>query len=238
MSITKYEDKEICKQCGGKCCIKSGCDYFVSDFSSMKMEELDKILNTERVSIVASFNFKRLKNQKLVYEVILSIRERNQNRDIIDLLSFKTRCASLTKNGCSYDLEKRPSGGSSLIPNKDGLCYSKVDRLKELKKWEPYQKILSKLVKKYTNKTVEEKLKEDVETLIYNVLTENYQDSLQVELQDIARMIPLLQECFPQNCEKAIQKYQKEKTNQLVKKSQKKLKHQNNYKRSNYERNK
>ena len=28
----EYENKEICKKCGGFCCKKSGCDYFVSDF--------------------------------------------------------------------------------------------------------------------------------------------------------------------------------------------------------------
>ena len=39
----KYENKEICKQCGGYCCKKSGCDYFVSDFESMKLYYLENI---------------------------------------------------------------------------------------------------------------------------------------------------------------------------------------------------
>ena len=36
----KYENIELCKKCGGYCCKKSGCDYFVSDFENMKLEYL------------------------------------------------------------------------------------------------------------------------------------------------------------------------------------------------------
>lgn len=35
MKIIEYENKELCAKCGGICCKKSGCDYFVSDFQSM-----------------------------------------------------------------------------------------------------------------------------------------------------------------------------------------------------------
>ena len=171
---------------------------------------LEKVLNTGKVSIIASFNFKRLKNGKLTYEILLSLRARNTNRDIIDLLSFKTKCSQLTENGCSYDKKNRPSGGATLIPSEDGLCYSEINRIEELKKWLPYQKILEKLVKKYSKMNVTEKLKHDIEVLIYNVLTENYQDSAKEELRDIGRMIPLLRECFPNEVKSAMVTYELE----------------------------
>ena len=41
----KYENLEICKECGGYCCKKSGCDYFVSDLESMNLEYLESFLN-------------------------------------------------------------------------------------------------------------------------------------------------------------------------------------------------
>lgn len=203
----KYENKEICKKCGGYCCKKSGCDYFVSDFESMKLDYLEKVLNTGRVSIIASFDFKRLSNGKLVYTPILSLRARNNNRDIIDLLSLKTRCASLEENGCHYDINKRPGGGSSLIPKENKQCYSKINKIEELKKWIPYQKILERLVKRYTKMSVTEKLKEDVENLIYNILNENFEEVLPEEIIDIKRMIPLLEECFPEEFLQAIIRY-------------------------------
>lgn len=202
----KYENRDICKKCGGYCCRKSGCDYFVSDFESMKYEYLENILNTGRVSIVASFDFKRIKNGKLIYIPLLSLRARNTNRDIVDLLSFKTRCASLEENGCYYDIENRPGGGVALIPCSNKPCYSEVDRIEELKKWKSYQKVLEKLVKKYTNMTVSEKIKEDVENILYNFYTGNYSDSLQMEIDDVEGMIPLLIECFPEEYLKTILK--------------------------------
>ena len=58
--LNKYEDLEICKKCGGYCCKKSGCDYFVSDLESMKLEYLENLLDSGRVSIIATFNFRRL----------------------------------------------------------------------------------------------------------------------------------------------------------------------------------
>ena len=29
------ENKELCKKCGGFCCIKSGCDYSAKDFDDL-----------------------------------------------------------------------------------------------------------------------------------------------------------------------------------------------------------
>lgn len=212
--LNKYEDLEICKKCGGYCCKKSGCDYFVSDLESMKLEYLENLLDSGRVSIIATFNFRRLITGKLTYKLILSLRARNINRGAIDLLSFKTQCASLTENGCYYDINTRPGGGAALIPCADKPCYSEVDRIGELYKWIPYQNILKKLIKKKTNMSVKKKLEQDIETLVYDIITENYKDSSKSELKDIASMLPLLKECFPNEFNSAIKKY-----NELSKKT-------------------
>lgn len=216
----KYENKDICKKCGGFCCKKCGCDYFVKDFDNFKFDYLDNILQEGKISIIASFDFTRLKNGKLVYEPILSLRERNINRDIVDLLSFKTTCASLTEFGCTYDITKRPSGGIALIPSTTGPCYSEINRIEELNKWRTYQKVLSKLVKKYTNMSVEEKIKNDVETLVFNILTENYEGVNLIEIEEIKKMLPYLQECFPNECKNALLKY-RNSTSKIIKKKKK-----------------
>ncbi len=36
----KYENKEICKECGGKCCKKCGCDYLPKDFEDLSTNGL------------------------------------------------------------------------------------------------------------------------------------------------------------------------------------------------------
>ena len=68
----------------------------------------------------------------------------------------------LTKDGCPYSLEERPKGGVNLIPYIDG-CFPYEDPLKIVKGFEKYQSILSKMVKRLTGKTVEQKLIEDIE---------------------------------------------------------------------------
>jgi len=207
--MDKVESRDICAKCGGLCCKKCGCDYFVSDFTNFKLDYLIEVLNTGRVSVVAFLNFENLPNGKLICNPFLYLRARNINRDAIDLLSFKTTCASLEEHGCYFDLEHRPSGGSSLIPKEDGKCYNNVDRLEEILKWAPYQKLLEKLVKRFTGMSVHAKLKEDVENLFFDILCKNYKGVMDAELLDVKGMLPLLKIIYPEELKKAKEKYEK-----------------------------
>jgi len=202
--MNKVEDRNICQECGGYCCKKSGCDYFVSDFESMKIDYLESILDTGRVSVIATCVFERLSNNKLINVPILSLRARNINRKEIDLISFKTTCASLEENGCYFSLEDRPSGGATLIPSREKACYSEIDRLKELEKWKPYQNVLQRIVKRRTGMSVDSKIKEDVENLFYNVMKKKIDGVAKAELYDVVNnMIPLLLEAYPEEYNKA-----------------------------------
>lgn len=197
MEFINYEDKDICKKCGGLCCKKSGCDFFISDFEKMDIKYLEDFLNQGYASIIASFDFKRLTNGKLVLTPILSIRARNENRDVIDLFSMKTKCMSLTENGCKFDINKRPGGGVHLIPKENLDCYSDIDRILELEKYIPYQKTLQRLVKKFTGMSVDEKLKEDVKKLFKDISENNIDDVSPIELEEIKKLLPLLLEIYP-----------------------------------------
>lgn len=208
--MEKYEDKEICKNCGGICCKKCGCDYFVSDFESMKLDYLEEVLQSGYISIIASLCFNESKNGLLIPNPILSLRARNINRSEIDLLSLKLPCASLNEDGCIHDITKRPSGGSALIPKENMNCYSKIDRLEELKNWLPYQNILERLVKRHTGLTVPAKLKEDAYNLICDILTNNIENVSRLELIDIKNFLPMLIKAYPDVYEKVI-KENKEK---------------------------
>ena len=118
----KNENKELCSECGGYCCKKSGCDYYVSDFKRIDKNTILEALASEKISIVSAFVFERLNDDKIVATPFLYLRARNQDRDIVDLYSVKTTCMSLTETGCAYTYENRPGGGKNLIPQKP-ICF-------------------------------------------------------------------------------------------------------------------
>lgn len=197
------ENTEVCKNCGGRCCKKSGCDYWPSDLQDKTYKGILKFLENGKVSIVAMMNFKRI-NGKLCNFPFLYLRERNTGRDVVDLLSMKTPCSNLTEHGCSYTYEERPSGGKNLTPSKDGLCYPKEDNLQKVLEWSPYQKQLEKIVKRYTGLSVDNKIKEDVVTLLTDIKEENFKNVSELEIIDVKRMLPMLIECYKEQAEQVL----------------------------------
>lgn len=197
------ENKEFCKNCGGRCCKKSGCDYWPSDLPDKTYKGILKFLENGKVSIVAMMNFKRI-NGKLCNFPFLYLRERNIGRDVVDLLSMKTPCSNLTEHGCSYTYEERPSGGKNLTPSKDGLCYPKEDNLQKVLEWSPYQKQLEKIVKRYTGLSIDNKIKEDVVTLLTDINEENFKNVSELEIIDVKRMLPMLIECYKEQAEQVL----------------------------------
>ena len=197
------ENTEVCKNCGGRCCKKSGCDYWPSDLPDKTYKGILKFLENGKVSIVAMMNFKRI-NGKLCNFPFLYLRERNTGRDVVDLLSMKTPCSNLTEHGCSYTYEERPSGGKNLTPSKDGLCYPKEDNLQKVLEWSPYQKQLEKIVKRYTGLSIDNKIKEDVVTLLTDINEENFKNVSELEIIDVKRMLPMLIECYKEQAEQVL----------------------------------
>lgn len=197
------ENTEVCKNCGGRCCMKSGCDYWPSDLPDKTYKGILKFLENGKVSIVAMMNFKRI-NGKLCNFPFLYLREKNTGRDVVDLLSMKTPCSNLTEHGCSYTYEERPSGGKNLTPSKDGLCYPKEDNLQKVLEWSPYQKQLEKIVKRYTGLSIDNKIKEDVVTLLTDIKEENFKNVSELEIIDVERMLPMLIECYKEQAEQVL----------------------------------
>ena len=192
------ENKEYCKNCGGYCCKKCGCDYYPEDFKDLSFNALTEILSARNISIVSFLNFEKLPNGKLIYIPFLYLRARNVDRDIVDLVSIKKTCSMLKDDGCSYNIDNRPSGGVNLIPASNRLrCHHKENHLKHILEWERYQKVLAKFVKKYCGMSVEDKLKEDIENLFYECLI-GVLDTVPIEEQeDIKKMLPSLIQAAP-----------------------------------------
>lgn len=198
-----YENKNICRECGGKCCKKCGCDYSTENFIDLRIDNLQKVLEKGDISIVSYQNFKYIKGN-LVNEPFLYLRARNINRPVVDLLSLKTTCASLTETGCKFSLDERPKGGVNLIPVDGAKCYRVKDAMSIIEGWKDYQKTLAVLVKRLTGKGVNKKLEEDIYKLMVDVIDKNFDGVSPLEIEDINGLMPLLQEAYPNIYEKVL----------------------------------
>lgn len=211
MDSIKYEDKDLCRKCGGFCCKKGGCMYFVSDFNPFNKETIVRALETGNVSIRASLDFKWV-NGKDVAIPFLYLGPRNVDRGVVDLFSFKKQCSMLTDTGCSYDLKDRPSGAVNLIPHMNELtgefdCEPIVDLDMKLKEYITYQDLLRKMVKRYSGASVMQKLSEDMETLFYQIFTNDFDGILEEEVVSIIQGIDKLVGAFPLEFERAKNRY-------------------------------
>lgn len=195
----KHENKDICSKCGGRCCKKSGCDYSTENFDKINAQELYKILEEGKISIVSLVRFEKNKEGKEYISPFLYLRARNKNRPVVDLISMKTTCSQLTETGCAYSFEERPKGGVNLIPS-EKKCYPDKDPYSIVSGWEQYQNLLRKIVKRLTGKSVEAKIKEDIEELFYNVGMQNFEGVSEIEIADI---IPFTRKLIPLYLEEA-----------------------------------
>lgn len=194
----RVENQELCTVCGGDCCKKSGCDYAPSDFEEVTTNALFSILEEGNISIVSILHFELLKDGQLVVEPFLYLRARNQNRPIVDLLSIKTPCSMLREDGCSYDLKHRPSGGANFVPKPNRQCHPDIDPYQLMKPWESYQRVLERLVKRFTGSSVDVRLREDVFTLFSDLYQEHYEGVHPREIEDVNQMIPMLIRAYPE----------------------------------------
>lgn len=200
------EDKNLCKACGGRCCKKSGCDYSTSDFESIKREVILGALETGEVSVVATFDFKRRSNGRLVSIPFLYLRARNKERDVIDLLSIKTGCSMLTDEGCIYNFQNRPTGGVNLVPMANGKCYPDKSPLEIVETWRPYQKLLGQMVKRFSGYSVDQKIRLDFMQLLEEVDNGKLDEVDELEKEDMQGFLPLLVMAYPEVLDQYIQK--------------------------------
>lgn len=202
--MERVENREICSKCGGKCCKKSGCDYSTKDFSDLSLNAIYQKLEEGNISIVSFLEFNRLPNGRMTCIPFLYLRARNTGREIVDLLSFKKQCSMLREDGCAYSVNDRPSGGINLIPSSEGPCRPDINPFDIVREWGSYQKQLRKLVKRFTGKSVEEKLREDAYQLFLDVAKGDFKDISPIEVEDVKGMIPLLARCYPDEIKRAV----------------------------------
>lgn len=143
-----YTNKELCSQCKGECCKESGCMYMPSDFKKMKYSKLKNELLKGDISIDA---FPVTGFYKDAWTLILFLRARNENCEIVDLFTNGGPCKMLKENGCFYDEKDRPSCGLSVKPIKiGGPCPKMFDENYFTSEWLKHQNVLELLLKDFT----------------------------------------------------------------------------------------
>ena len=157
-----YINHDLCKACGGKCCLYSGCSYSPRDFKGMSLSSLKERLDSGYASIVAQFD---VFEHNVSYH--LCVRSRGLDRDVVDLFSAKNTCTALKEDGCIFPDHERPHGGLSLVPKENFQCENHYTDKIAYQEWIPYQKVLERLVRLYTKMGSEEKLREDVIQVAY-----------------------------------------------------------------------
>ena len=141
---------ELCKKCGGRCCIKCGCYYSPEDFGKITYQKLKKEISKGNIKI-QYIHGKYLDSKKGVF----ILRVKNVGEAAVGK-NLKSKCVFLTKEGCKLSFEDRPAGGKLLIPfiDDNGIvrCYNSYSLYDCCKEWHTYRRIVKKLVRYYRRK--------------------------------------------------------------------------------------
>lgn len=155
MEIKMNENLGICRRCGGRCCFQMGChthpDDIIKRFGPITKEVLITALKCGDYSADSW-------DGDIRYDKDLPIPEGDykmecwfiRSRHIFEKAiarSYGGICANLTKHGCKFSWDDRPTGGRALVPNEGGECedteFGKADAVLA---WLPYSDLIEEIV--------------------------------------------------------------------------------------------
>ena len=135
-------NKEICKHCGGDCCEREACKALPWDINPFTAEHIWYLLDQGFYSIRTFYEFSKA-------YAILSAREEGYGP--LEILSPHKRCSHLTKEGCLFFDQERPSGGIALIPQAGLRCrfVFEIGELEEYWKDVHVVEVMAEVLKRY-----------------------------------------------------------------------------------------
>lgn len=178
--MEKYIDYEMCKKCGGACCKQNGCVYMPNDFDSMDFSYLKEELEKGKISISGQATL----ITKSSWTYIPYLRARNQNADIVDLITDGGPCINLTESGCSLSEEKRPTFGLLVKPTKLGGPCEKAGSI-SADSWLDYNGVLEQLVKYYKNKDVIDIIVDEIASKMA-IINKKMKNNIQLSPMEVA----------------------------------------------------
>lgn len=148
----KLEDKEICKNCGGKCCKAAACHFAPGEIEDLSVEGIKKLLKKKTyISVVrhsSSICESILRDFRPSGPYYYTLRMRSRGTGAaasVAEINADQKCVLLTSKGCKLPYEKRAMGAKLLIPKKDGKCEQLYGMDECVHDWKPYQKELKEV---------------------------------------------------------------------------------------------
>ena len=142
--IRVHENCSICEKCGGLCCKSIPCALIPEDLPKKSLESIDT-LREVLMSGKYSLDYYTTYDADTRYY----IRMRSKYAPIADEMCIGSGCVSLTKSGCKYSSETRPTQGKFLEPGDKGLCTQHLPKEDVGLCWAPYNEILAELWKEF-----------------------------------------------------------------------------------------
>lgn len=150
----RHENVEICKKCGGKCCLHAPCHWSPDDIGEITYKNLKKILRKKKYISILRLRSRICEASLEEFSVdgpyFYVLRTRTMDTGIAAAAGFIEEddyCMLLGKNGCAISYDERPKGARDLIPNDNGRCEQLYGMDECLKDWKEHQDVLKKLYK-------------------------------------------------------------------------------------------
>ena len=150
----KYENKAICKMCGGNCCMNAPCHWSPYEVGELSYRKLKAFLKKKRYISIVRFSkaackiaFKDLDVTDSYYYVL---RTRTSDTGIAAVaaeIDEDDLCMLLGKNGCDLTYEARPYGAKLLIPKSEKRCEHLYSFETCFHDWRNHQELLKRLFK-------------------------------------------------------------------------------------------
>lgn len=143
---------EVCRNCGGSCCLRAPCHLSPDDIEDLSYEGLKKLLKEKKYISVLRFpgcvcdSCLRTIEYSGIHFYILRTRTRGTGI-AADATKIKKNdlCMLLNPDGCSISFEERPLGAKLLIPEKYKSCTQLYDLDDCLFDWKDHQDVLRRL---------------------------------------------------------------------------------------------
>ena len=148
----KAEKPEVCKACGGVCCLRAPCHWSPRDIENLSFRGLKRLLKEKQYISVLRFpgsvcdSCLRELDYDGSYYYILRTRTRGTGIAAIATKPKKDDlCMLLKPDGCAISFEERPMGARMLIPEENKKCKHLYDLDDCVYEWKDYQDVLRKL---------------------------------------------------------------------------------------------
>ena len=180
--MEKNTNYDMCKKCGGACCKETGCMYVVNDFRPFNFRIIKSALDSGKISIGGQ----PIELGINLWSIVLYLRARNTDSDVVDIITKGGPCVMLSDTGCLYSESERPSLGLYIKPTKIGGPCNIHNGEKYIIEWLNNYSLLQNLVRHYTDKEVYDVFQEQLDERMAVI---NDKKSLSIQLTPMENLI-------------------------------------------------